>query len=34
MKTWGIGHELGAALAALGGAVTLAFVYGSFRAWR
>ena len=30
MKTWGIGNELSAALAGLGGAVTLAFVYGSF----
>jgi len=30
MKTMGIGSELGAALAGLGGAVTLAFIYGSF----
>jgi predicted nucleotidyltransferase len=29
MKTWGIGNELSAALAGLGAAVTLAFVYGS-----
>jgi predicted nucleotidyltransferase len=30
MKTMGIGSELGAALAGLGGAITLAFVFGSF----
>jgi predicted nucleotidyltransferase len=30
MKTLGLGNELGAALAGLGGAVTLAFIYGSF----
>ena len=30
MKTMGLGNELGAALAGLGDAVTLAFVYGSF----
>jgi predicted nucleotidyltransferase len=30
MKTLGLGNELGAALAGLGGAVTLAFVHGSF----
>jgi uncharacterized protein len=30
MKTWGIGNELNAALAGLGGTVALAFVYGSF----
>ncbi len=30
MKTLGLGNELGAALAGLGDAVTLAFVYGSF----
>ena len=30
MKTWGVGNELSAALAGLGAAVTLAFVYGSF----
>ena len=30
MKTMGLGDELGAALAGLGSAVTLAFVYGSF----
>ena len=30
MKSWGIGNELSAALAGLGEAVTLAFVFGSF----
>jgi len=30
MKTMGLGVELSAALAGLGGAITLAFVYGSF----
>lgn len=30
LKTLGLGNELGAALEGLGGAVTLAFVYGSF----
>jgi len=30
MKTWGLGNELSAALAGLGGSVKLAFVHGSF----